>query len=327
MPPPSALGERHRVGHDAGLLVGPQRPGPPHPALDLVEHERGADAVAGLARGGQHLRCQRVHAGLALHRLEQHGGGPLVDRLGDRLGGRRDGAEAGHQRRERRLLGLLRRRRERAVGAPVERAVHDDDVAARPCLADELERGLVGLRARVGEVHARRRASAPTSRSASRTIGAFVNRFETCISRAACSCTAATTARMAVPERADRDAGRGSPGTRRRRRPTSTQPEPRGELDRVARVGRRRARVTSAGRILVPMPASVNSSSSSECGWRPSMMCAKRDAAVDRVDAGLQLRPHAARRHGERRLDLVGRRLGDRPRPGRRRRAASPRRR
>ena len=29
-----------------------------------------------------------------------------------------------------------------------------------------------------------------------------------------------------------------------------------------------------AGRTLVPTPASVNSSSSSECGWRPSMMCA-----------------------------------------------------
>src|SRR4051794_39794345 len=38
-----------------------------------------------------------------------------------------------------------------------------------------------------------------TRRSASRRIGAFVNRFETCISRAACSCTAATTCGWQCP--------------------------------------------------------------------------------------------------------------------------------
>jgi hypothetical protein len=38
-----------------------------------------------------------------------------------------------------------------------------------------------------------------TSRCASATIGAVVNRFETCIRRAACSCTAATTAGWQCP--------------------------------------------------------------------------------------------------------------------------------
>ena len=64
-----------------------------------------------------------------------------------------------------------------------------------------------------------------TSRSASRTIGAFVNRFETCISRAACSCTAATTAgcecpseQTAIPARKSRYS---TPSTS-----VSTQPEP-----------------------------------------------------------------------------------------------------
>ena len=49
-------------------------PGPPHPGLDLVEHERRADAVAGGARGGEQLAVEHVDAGLALDRLEQHGG-------------------------------------------------------------------------------------------------------------------------------------------------------------------------------------------------------------------------------------------------------------
>ena len=76
-----------------------------------------------------------------------------VDRRADRVHGRRDRPEARHQRRERRLLGLLRRGRQRAVGAAVERAVEDDDVAARARLAHELQRGLVGLRAGVAEEH------------------------------------------------------------------------------------------------------------------------------------------------------------------------------
>ena len=41
----------------------------------------------------------------------------------------------------------------RAVGAPVERVVGDDQVAARARLAHELDRGLVGLGARVAEEH------------------------------------------------------------------------------------------------------------------------------------------------------------------------------
>ena len=79
----------------------------------------------------------------------------------------------GDQRRERRLLGLLRRRRQRAVGAPVERVVGDDHVAARARLADELDRGLVGLGARVAEEHDARRATARPAASASATLGAL----------------------------------------------------------------------------------------------------------------------------------------------------------
>ena len=46
--------------------------------------------------------------------------------------------------------------------------------------------------------------------------------------------------------------------------------------------------------IFVPMPASVNSSSRRECGDAAVDDVRRRDPAVDRVDAGLELRAHAA---------------------------------
>jgi hypothetical protein len=117
------LGGGQRVGDDAGLLVGPQRAGAREADLDLVEDERGAVRVARLAAARSASVGDRVHARLALDRLEQDGGGAVVDGAGDRVGGRRDGDEAGHERRERRLLALLRRGRQRAVGAAVEAAL------------------------------------------------------------------------------------------------------------------------------------------------------------------------------------------------------------
>ena len=101
------LGGGQRVGHHAGVLVGPQRAGPAQPALDLVEDERGAVGVARGARGAQDVLAELVDAALALDRLEQHRGGVLVDGRGDRLRGRLDRDEARHERREGRLLGLL----------------------------------------------------------------------------------------------------------------------------------------------------------------------------------------------------------------------------
>ena len=86
--------------------------------------------------------------------------------------------------------------------------------------------------------------------------------------------------RVAVPELHDRDAGEevevlvalGVPEARALAAH---------ELDRVARVGRHRGVALEllesrrlSGHTFVPMPASVNSSSSSECGSRPSTMCA-----------------------------------------------------
>src|SRR4051794_3404521 len=141
-PPAKRLGHGHEVGHDAGVLVGPQRPGPPQPDLDLVEDQRRAHAVAGRARRAQDLGRQLVDAALTLDRLQDHGRAVVVDRRLQRLDRRRDREEPRHQRRERRLLGLLRRRAQRPVRAAVKAAVHRDDRAALLGLARHLDRGL-----------------------------------------------------------------------------------------------------------------------------------------------------------------------------------------
>ena len=89
------LGAGHHIGPHRGLLVGPERAGPPDPGLDLVEDQQRPDLVAGLARRQQRLVADRVDAGLALDRLDQDGGGALADRAAQRLGVvERDRAEA-----------------------------------------------------------------------------------------------------------------------------------------------------------------------------------------------------------------------------------------
>jgi ParB family chromosome partitioning protein len=129
----------------------PQRARAPQAALDLVEDERRAGLVAALASGHEQVVVQHPHAALALHGLQEDRGGALVDRGAQRVGARRHGPEAGDERGERGLLGLLRRGAQRAVRAPVEGAVDRDDVAALAGLAGALDRGLDRLGAAVGE--------------------------------------------------------------------------------------------------------------------------------------------------------------------------------
>jgi hypothetical protein len=153
--PAEPLGQGHHVRPHGRVLPRPHRAGAAHAALHLVEDQQRPGAVAGLARGGQHLVAQRVNPALALHRLEQHRRGGVADRGVER--GRivaRHHREAGHERRERRLLGLLRGGRQRAVGAPVEGVLDHHHPAAPVVLAGQLDRALVGLRARVAEEHA-----------------------------------------------------------------------------------------------------------------------------------------------------------------------------
>ena len=158
-PAAEALGQRHHVREDPVALVGEQRAGAPHPGLDLVDDQQRAVLVAGGADLVHELDRQRVHAGLALDQLDHDARGVGPDGGRRRLG--QHGVEAGDERGEGRLLGLLRRRRQRAVGAAVEAAVEDDEAPALAALAGELERRLVGLGAGVGRRTPCRRASAP----------------------------------------------------------------------------------------------------------------------------------------------------------------------
>ena len=136
-----------------------------------------------------------------------------------------DRAEARDQRRERRLLGLLRRRATaRRTCARGTRSWATIDVAARAELAHELDRRLVGLRAGVAEEHdlAERPRRQPRGQRDVR------RRCRTGSRRASaaptCSCTRRHDRRVAVAEVVDRDPARGSRGTRSPSASTSTQP-------------------------------------------------------------------------------------------------------
>jgi hypothetical protein len=154
-PAPEPLGRGHHVRGHAKLLVCPERSGPPHPALDLVEDQQRAVLVTGLASGAKQLGLERVDAGLALDRLEQHRGRALVHRGGQRAGvvARHD-PEAGHQGSERSLLRLLGRGGQRAHRPSVEAALHHHELPSLAALAGQLERALDRLGARVAEEYA-----------------------------------------------------------------------------------------------------------------------------------------------------------------------------
>ena len=67
------LGHRDDVRLDAHVLEGEPPTGAAEPGLHLVDHEQGAPLVAQAADPLQVRRGGRLHATLALHRLEQHG--------------------------------------------------------------------------------------------------------------------------------------------------------------------------------------------------------------------------------------------------------------
>ena len=94
-PAAERLGRGHHVGPHRQLLVGPERAGPAHPGLDLVEDQQRPGRVAGLARRDDHLVGDHVDAGLPLDRLEHHRRRLLADRSPERIDVvARDGAEA-----------------------------------------------------------------------------------------------------------------------------------------------------------------------------------------------------------------------------------------
>ena len=135
-------------------------------------------AAAQVALGG------RDDAALPLGRLQEDGGHVLGDRclqgLGVAVGDEADGRA---ERRERRADRLLAGDRERAHGPAVEAVLGGDEHRGRWSLTllapHQLDRGLVGLGAGVGEEdRARRLPGRPSSLSASWTSGSCRNRLE-----------------------------------------------------------------------------------------------------------------------------------------------------
>ena len=156
-PAAECLGTGDHVGPHRGALVRPERSGPPHPGLDLVEDEQRAGLVAGLAGGDEHLVRDHVDPGFALDRLDHDRRGALADR---RPQGRRIVAwnrdEPGGKRTEEVLPGEPGSRGESRQGAAVKGVIEHDDLGPVDPLGmgappDELDRALVRLGAGVAE--------------------------------------------------------------------------------------------------------------------------------------------------------------------------------
>ena len=150
------LRERDDVGDDPLALVREPGAGPSHPALHLVEHQQRPGGVAGRAGVAQVALGRRDHAPLPLGRLEEDGGA-----VGPHRGAQGRGVAVGHEpdvdaeRRERLPDRGLAGQAEGAHGPAVERMLSRDEDRPGAALAapDQLDRGLVGLRAGVGEEH------------------------------------------------------------------------------------------------------------------------------------------------------------------------------
>src|SRR3990172_5149693 len=72
------LGERHDIRLHAPVLVPPERAGPPQARLDLVQDQERSGLVAELPQAGEIPVVGDVHAPLALDRLQQDCGGPVI---------------------------------------------------------------------------------------------------------------------------------------------------------------------------------------------------------------------------------------------------------
>ena len=125
-PPAESFGHRHHVGGDAVVLVREKRSGTAHSGLHLVEDQQRTVAGGDVASGRQVAVGRHDDAALPHDRLQEHRGGVVTDRAGQRVG-----VAVGHvgdvagQRRERRLLGRLTGQRQRthrpAVETPLRR--------------------------------------------------------------------------------------------------------------------------------------------------------------------------------------------------------------
>ena len=154
------LGGRQYVGNDPILLVGVERAGARHPALDLVEDQAEVMLVADIAEPRQEFAARRTDPALALNGLDQKARGVRPDR---RPGSLQivecDHAEAFEQRREAvAKLGLVGRA-DRRHRPPVKGVGEGNQFVlvwiARDMMiaARNLDRAFDRLGARIGEEH------------------------------------------------------------------------------------------------------------------------------------------------------------------------------
>src|SRR5581483_3555919 len=151
-PAAERLREDEEGRDDAGVLVGEEVPRAPEPRHHLVEDEERARLVAAAAQRREELRARDPHARLRLDRLDDDGGGPLVDR--GEPGRIVEGEErhAGEERLERRAVHRVAADREGAERVAVEAAVERHQAGAPGVLARRLERALDRLGAARREI-------------------------------------------------------------------------------------------------------------------------------------------------------------------------------
>ena len=176
-PAAERLAGHEQVGLDVVALDRPDRAGTAAAGLHLVVDVEDLVLVAQRAQRVHELGRHRDEAAFALHRLE-HDAGDLarvdvlleeeleaVQRVLGRHAAirirRRRAVHVGCERPEALLVDELRRHRHRQVGAPVERAVEDDDARAAGRGTRDLDGVLDRLRARVQEDRLRRRLAGP----------------------------------------------------------------------------------------------------------------------------------------------------------------------
>ncbi len=167
------LRERDHVGAHAVVLEAEPLAGATEAGLHLVDDQQQVALVAQPPHALEELDGGRVDPAFALHRLEEDRGHRRVDGRLERVEVvPRDVAEPLGQRLERLVLGRLARGVQGGQGAAVEGAVGADDLVlpvAAP-LAGELQRGLVGLGAGVGEEDLAAAAQEPVERGRQRAV-------------------------------------------------------------------------------------------------------------------------------------------------------------
>ncbi|MNI48567.1 hypothetical protein D3C73_1031350 [compost metagenome] len=152
-----ALGQRHDVGRDVGMLVGEHLAGAAHAGLDFVHDQQQLVLVGQLAQALHELLGSGEDAAFTLHRFQHDGDGLVVDQLLHRFQVVQFGlGEAFHLRGEHLVPARLARCGHRGQRAAVEAVVHGDDLVGAVLLdlaplARQLDGAFVGFAAAVGE--------------------------------------------------------------------------------------------------------------------------------------------------------------------------------